>query len=82
MESMINSILGGLLSGFKFISQIAEWCIEQPLAASFWGAVFFSILNSIVKYTPTKVDDSLLDILVRSITNAVTKLGGIKNMKR
>lgn len=78
METAINWILGQLVSGWWFVTVVVNWSIANPAAAAFWAGVWATALNYIVKITPTKVDDSLLDAIIRAVTDGLERAKGKK----
>lgn len=63
----MQTILVYLVSGWDFIYEIFIWQLKNPAAWGFWAGFWFYILDRVVAWTPTKIDDSLVDILKRAI---------------
>lgn len=69
----METILTYLVSSFDYVKTMINFSIEHPEAAAFWAGVATVLLNIIVKYTPTKVDDSILSAVTRAVTEGVNK---------
>ena len=78
METAINWILGQLVSGWWLVTVVVNWSIANPAAAAFWAGVWLTVLNYLVKITPTHIDDSLLDGIVKAISNGLERARGKK----
>ena len=66
-------ILANLVSAYHVIEQITNWAVSNPGPAFFFGAFLWALLNTIVKLSPTRYDDIIVDILARSIKAGVDK---------
>ena len=73
MEAAINWILGQLVSGWWLVTVVINWTVANPAAAAFWAGVWATALNYLVKLTPTHVDDSLLDGIIRAISEGLNR---------
>ena len=70
----METILTYLVSGFDFVQTMINFGIKHPDAAAFWAGVTMVLLNIIVKYTPTKVDDSILSAVTRAVSEGLTRV--------
>lgn len=66
-------ILAKMVSGFSGIEHLADWAVTNPGAAMFFGALLYALLNTIVKLSPTKYDDIVVDVLAKSLKEAYQK---------
>ncbi len=63
----METILAKLVSAYHVVEQIANWAVSNPGPAFFFGAFLWALLNTIVKLSPTKYDDIIVDILAKSV---------------
>lgn len=70
----METILTYLVSSFDYVKTLINFGIEHPEAAAFWAGVATVLLNIIVKYTPTKVDDSILSAVTRAIAEGISRV--------
>ena len=73
METALNWILGQLVSGWWLVTVVINWAIANPAASAFWAGFWLTAINYIVKLTPTHLDDSLLDALIRVISEGLSR---------
>ena len=73
-------ILAKLVSAYHVIEQITNWAVSNPGPAFFFGAFLWALLNTIVKLSPTKYDDIIVDILAQSIKAGFDKAFGKKGL--
>lgn len=73
METAINWILGQLVSGWWLVTVVVNWSIANPAASAFWAGVWLAAINYVVKLTPTRIDDSLLDALIRVVSEGLAR---------
>ncbi len=82
MNPLIEWVLKQFVSGWDVFVIVIEWAVKNPVAAAFWAGVWASILNYVVKITPTRLDDSLLDAITRALVEGMSRADTIKNGKR
>ena len=70
-------LLAQLVSGWWLVKVVINWSIANPGAAMFWVGVWGTLFNYLVKITPTRIDDSLLDALSRAIKEGFSKSKGL-----
>ena len=63
----MEMILAKLVGAYHVIEQITNWAVSNPGPAFFFGASLWALLNTIVKLSPTKYDDIIVDIVAGSI---------------
>lgn len=76
----METILAKLVSTWELIARIADWAVMNPGPAFFFGAFFWALLNTIVKLSPTRADDIVVDIIGKSFSVAWQK--AVKGGKR
>lgn len=70
---MLDWILSQAVASWNVVSEVVNWTINNPGAAAFWSSIILTLINYVVKLTPTQVDDSLLDALLRALKTAITQ---------
>lgn len=69
----METILAKLVSGYHLLEQISNWAVGNPGPAFFFGAMFWALANTLVKLSPTRADDIVLDIIAKSIVAGYQK---------
>lgn len=82
MNPFIEWVLKQFVSGWDVFVIVLAWAANNPVAAAFWAGVWASILNYVVKITPTRLDDSLLDAITRALIEGMNKADVVKNGKK
>jgi hypothetical protein len=59
-------LLTKLVSAYHLVEQVSNWAACNPGPAFFFGAVFWALLNTVVKLSPTSADDIVVDIIARA----------------
>jgi hypothetical protein len=73
-------LVARMISGYHVVEQITNWAVSNPGPAFFLGAFLWALLNTIVKLSPTKYDDIIVDILAKSIRAGFGKAIGRKGL--
>ena len=74
----METVLAELVSAYHVIEQLTNWAVTNPGPAFFFGAFLWALLNTIVKLSPTKYDDIIVDILAKSVRAGFDKAFGKK----
>lgn len=82
MNPFIEWVLKQFVSGWDVFVIVLAWAANNPVAAAFWAGVGASILNYVVKITPTRLDDSLLDAITRALVEGMSRADVVKSRKR
>ena len=76
----METVLVKLVSAYHVIEQLTNWAVTNPGPAFFFGAFLWALLNTIVKLSPTKYDDIIVDILAKSALAGFDKGFGRKGL--
>ena len=58
------------------MEETLSWCVNHPLTSYFVGAFLYAAANTIVKLSPTKADDIVVDIIGKGIKAGFDKISG------
>lgn len=75
MNTFLSTILAQFVSGFELVKIIATWVKDNEVAALFWGGFWIFILDRFFAWTPTKLDDTVWNVLKQAVANGLRKVG-------